>query len=177
MNSSSSSIEEVKDVHNCECIVTEAKVKALKIYQKSKLKLIEGEYSVSDAIQEVTSKCSSDVLENLPNLTSLKRALRNFKPKISPPNPKDINFPVPLELVSMNEESIVKYDKTENNERVMYFSITEALEELRKTDHLYMDGTFSVCPILVQQLYTISSRKGTLMYCLLPKKNKETYET
>ena len=58
------------------------------------------------------------------------------------------------------------------------FASQDALQFLADSQHWYADGTFSVCPEIFFQLYTIHGRRdGTIFPCvlsLLPNKNEST---
>ena len=59
------------------------------------------------------------------------------------------------------------------------FTTESNLQVLSEANTLYCDGTFSVCPRLFFQLFTIHSfshgKQFPLVYFLLPNKTRETY--
>jgi hypothetical protein len=63
--------------------------------------------------------------------------------------------------------------------RILLFSTEKSLNILRNSDHWFLDGTFSSCPNLFSQLYTIhavySGEIIPLVSVLLPDKKEVTY--
>ncbi|XP_076054433.1 uncharacterized protein LOC143033115 [Oratosquilla oratoria] len=64
--------------------------------------------------------------------------------------------------------------------RIVIFSSDAAIEKLGTTRESFMDGTFSMAPLLFEQVYIIrvplSTSHISVVYALLERKNKETYE-
>lgn len=64
-------------------------------------------------------------------------------------------------------------------DKIIAFSTDEQLRALQSADTIYMDGTFSACPALWDQVYIIHARSGmtsyALLYALLPNRQADTY--
>lgn len=80
-----------------------------------------------------------------------------------------------------NPQQFLLYDNgTDATERILIFSTNEHLELLGRSDTLFMDGTFGVCPSLFQQLYVVHGQVGTshcpLLYALMERQTQSSYE-
>ncbi|XP_041355454.1 uncharacterized protein LOC121373075 [Gigantopelta aegis] len=66
-----------------------------------------------------------------------------------------------------------------NEDNMLVFSTDEQIVALQAAESIFMDGTFSSCPALWNQLYIIHDMDGTTMYplvfALLPDKQRITY--
>ena len=64
-------------------------------------------------------------------------------------------------------------------DRILIFSTDQKLPALQSADSIYMDGTFSSCPELWDQIYILHPRSGSttyaLVYVLLPDRQIDTY--
>lgn len=86
-------------------------------------------------------------------------------------------------VIDGREEQLLFYDSKENGEdisgRILIFSTKKNLEILSGAKSFFMDGTFSICPQLFHQLYTIHveyfNEVIPVIYVLLPNKTKQTY--
>ena len=62
---------------------------------------------------------------------------------------------------------------------MVVFSTEDQLRRLQEADTIYMDGTFTCCPQLWNQLYSLHARKDDqtypLVYALLPDRQTTTY--
>ena len=69
----------------------------------------------------------------------------------------------------------------EGDVRIIIFSTEENLRILIDAEAIFVDGTFHTCPDLFYQIFTIHAVKFgkhfPLVYCLLPNKARETYES
>ena len=85
------------------------------------------------------------------------------------------------QTVRPNTTQFHYYDNSpEAEECVIIFSTEDHLQGLATCDTCYMDGTFSVAPRLLHQLYAIHGQIGNvflpLAYVLLQRKTQTTYE-
>uniref|UniRef100_A0A914NDU9 MULE transposase domain-containing protein n=1 Tax=Meloidogyne incognita TaxID=6306 RepID=A0A914NDU9_MELIC len=64
-------------------------------------------------------------------------------------------------------------------ERILIFGSEASAGWSNQMEHIFMDGTFSVCPSLFHQLFIILSKRGgfvfPVLFCLLPDKTEQTY--
>ena len=64
-------------------------------------------------------------------------------------------------------------------DKMVVFSTEDQLRLLQEADTIYMDGTFTCCPQLWNQLYSLHARKDDqtypLVYALLPDRQTTTY--
>jgi len=64
-------------------------------------------------------------------------------------------------------------------DKIVAFSTDAQLRALQSADIIYMDGTFSSCPALWDQVYILHARSGSttyaLVYALLPNRQIDTY--
>ena len=62
---------------------------------------------------------------------------------------------------------------------MLIFATNQALQLLANSEDWFCDGTFSVCPEIFFQLYTVHARVGQriipCIFALLPNKTRETY--
>ena len=82
----------------------------------------------------------------------------------------------------VSPENFLLYDNgPEADERIIIFATQQGLEHLAHAERWFMDGMFSTCPCLFQQLYTIRVPLGesaiTVVYALLQNKTQATYTT
>ena len=74
------------------------------------------------------------------------------------------------------EELSQKFKLEEFNNMIIYGN-RENIDRFNKCSTVFADGTFKVCPVNWQQLYTLNGlvdgRRVTFFYCLLPGKSKQ----
>ncbi|CAF4773734.1 unnamed protein product, partial [Rotaria socialis] len=74
--------------------------------------------------------------------------------------PKSCRFDIPtLYNHTINVERFLLYDKMRRNKRILIFATDDQLRVLFKAKHILMDGTFSSCPPLFDQVYTLHGIK------------------
>ena len=102
----------------------------------------------------------------------------------APPNPTTLEeLKIPEEYKNTtNGESFLLYDSFSENineKRILKFSTEKNLNLLLESEHWFVDGTFSCCPSIFTQLYTIHSLilcdVVSLVYVPLPDKKEVTY--
>jgi len=128
---------------------------------------------------------SHTTIANLPNATNLKRTIRNQRrDNDHPPNPINrADIPVlPIRYQeTLNGERFLLFDSgAEDAGRILIFATDQAIQLLQTSEDWFCDGTFSVCPEIFFQLYTIHARfNGRIIPCvfgLVPNKTRATYE-
>jgi hypothetical protein len=80
-----------------------------------------------------------------------------------------------------NPKPFLVYDNgTTSRERVVVFATKDALRHLAQSQVWFMDGNFSMAPLLFQQLYIIRAQLDdgavTCVYALLSGKTQAIYE-
>lgn len=147
------------------------KRKATDDFNEKPMKLIHKELRKGD-VESLTNKdimyirknmyySRRQVFPKLPkNVEELHAALDSFKPTTN------------------KEEQFLLVNNRENH--IVMFSCKTNLEFLCDLDTIYVDGTFSYCPKLFLQLFTLHGLKGDhyipLVFFLFPDKRKETYK-
>ena len=119
----------------------------------------------------------ADIAATLPTYCSIRTSLYSKRRERLPPLPSTIDE------VDFSGE----WSKTFNGEdflraarnNVFMFATESNLKVLSEAMTVYCDGTFSVCPRLFYQLFTIHcikhGKQFPLVYFLLPSKSRETY--
>lgn len=124
----------------------------------------------------VTKACakanSRAVKMSLPKISSMSRTIRRIKNKRNAPpmTPRTVQELVLSELytVTSKGENFLLYDSGATGDngqrRTIIFATQENVEFLQQCREWFMDGTFSICPPLFQQIYTIH---GIFLFLLL----------
>ena len=142
-----------------------------------------------DAPQRILSdgltQASAAAAVNLPRLENVRRTMRYREgdPGI-PANPQNrANVPViPNDLeITNNGNRFLLYDSGVGDaNRIIIFATDQCLDLLKQSDHWFDDGTFSVSPAILFQVYTIHAIcNGKVVPCvhtLLPNKAEPTYD-
>ena len=116
----------------------------------------------------------------MPSLKTVRRGIRREKQGNVPvaPQPNDRTFAIPASYTAMeNGDRFLRFDNNVDN-RILIFGMDESLNFLASADAWFMDGTFTVAPLQIAQMYTIHGLSGDLhiigCYALLPNKTRET---
>jgi len=120
------------------------------------------------------------VAGQMPNPECLKRTIqrvRNISEAI-PANPQTLNFEIPDQFrLTLDGDNFLLYDSGDSDiyeERIILFSTERNLNLFKDSEHWFSDGSFSSCPNLFYQFYTIHSVFHSdiipLVYVLLPDK-------
>ena len=120
----------------------------------------------------------------LPRISHLKRTIRNQRKEDQPINPiARAAIPVlPMQYQeTLNGERFLLFDSGPGDEnRLLIFATDQAIQLLVNSDDWFCDGTFSVCPEIFFQLYTIHARSNErttpCVFGLLPNKTRVTYK-
>lgn len=120
------------------------------------------------------------LIPQFPSFPSMSSALYRHRKKNLPSLPKsraEVNLEGSWTEASDGRPFLLINDGEDN--KILAFSTTEQLEILQSADVLYMDGTFSSCPELWDQVYVIHARCQEVMYplvyVLLPDRQLTTY--
>jgi len=118
---------------------------------------------------------------NTQDISAIRKCIYRARRETLPTNPTCISevhdivdFLKPI--TSKNENFLMINDINSN---IIIFSCETNLSFLCKSETVYIDGTFSYCPIFFLQLFTlhgfINNHYVPLVFCLLPDKKQETY--
>lgn len=124
------------------------------------------------------------VLMALPKRPALNRALQRHRKKIFadvnggtrlPPLPVDHNFPIPVLF-----EEMVLFDSGTGCSRIIIMGCDALLDGLGRADIWLADGTFSIVPTVLFQLYSIhfqfvDGMNPAAVYCLMSNKTADSY--
>ena len=119
-------------------------------------------------------------LPTLPSFSSMSSALYRHRRKTIPVLPQT-RAEVDLEddwTRTTDDERFLLFSDGEEN-KILAFSTDQQLRDLRAAETVYMDGTFSSCPALWDQVYILHARKDCstypLVFVLLPDRQMTTY--
>ncbi|XP_046554261.1 uncharacterized protein LOC124263651 [Haliotis rubra] len=122
-----------------------------------------------------------DNLHVLPSFTSVSSSLYRHRRKTMPALPTTLRREVHLEdswTETSNGRRFLLLSDGEQD-KILVFSTTEQLQVLQTADTIYMDGTFTACPGLWDQVYIIHARCNSvsypLVFALLPDRQTTTY--
>lgn len=120
---------------------------------------------------------SENVLQRMPKRATLDDNVRAKRRATNPiePNPQGLNFEIPERY-----QNLILHDSgSEDPDRFLILGKQELLNTLENADLWLGDGTFSVCPSMFYQLYTIHCKVGNnyppCVYFLLKNKTQATY--
>ena len=135
----------------------------------------------NDMLARIAEKESDTVAAFMPTYTSIQSSLYRERQKTIPKLPKDkseIIIENEWTQTVKNQRFLLRIDGDEK-EKIIIFATDKMLERLCNTNTLYMDGTFSSCPRLFYQLFTINIYIGDqqfpAIYALLPGKSRNIY--
>lgn len=140
--------------------------------------------TAQNIIANELATASAAVAANLPRIEHLKRTIRGQRIEDHPPNPigraEIPNIPIPYQQ-TLNGERFLLFDSGPgDDDRMLMFATDQAVELLSTSDDWFCDGTFSVCPEIFFQLYSIHARSNErtipCVFALLPNKRGVTYE-
>lgn len=139
---------------------------------------------VNRIIADELAMASATTSANLPRLENLRRTLRHQRQDNDrPPNPiargAIPELPPPYQQTSNGERFLLFDSGIGDENRIIIFATDQALQLMRNSEDWFCDGTFSVCPQIFFQLYTVHSRIGQkifpCIFALLPNKTRQTY--
>jgi len=106
--------------------------------------------------REELNRQNPDNIANMPSFTSVSSALYRHRRHAIPNLPEtraDVKLEGPWTETSDGQPFLL-FDDGEDN-KIIAFCTIHQLQALQAADVLYMDGTFSACPALWNQLYVI----------------------
>ncbi|XP_071089379.1 uncharacterized protein [Haliotis cracherodii] len=134
--------------------------------------------AVSQA-QELRTSEGDEVVQVIPTLYKVDTVLYKSRTKVRPPLPtirSGINLPDNYKQTTTGDRFLLH---SEDNNKLMIFSTANNLRHLAAAETYFCDGTFSMCPNLFYQIYTIHAfvhgKMFPLVYALLPAKKQTTY--
>ncbi|XP_041369007.1 uncharacterized protein LOC121383200 [Gigantopelta aegis] len=124
-----------------------------------------------------------DVRAELGKPDHIKRALRRERAKHMPKNPtslRDLMLDDEWTTSSDGDRFLIYDNGVDSSDRMLVFGTDDGLRHLASSESWFMDGTFTVAPLLFTQLYVIRVPLGesavTCVYAFLPNKHQSTYE-
>ncbi|CAF3647620.1 unnamed protein product [Rotaria sp. Silwood1] len=109
--------------------------------------------------------------------SSLNKARRAITPSI--PTTQIFDIPEPFNKTLRNSDFVIVDKMIARQQRILLFASNEQLKMLFNAETILMDGTFSSCPTMFDQVYTIHSIKFDqsfpCVFGLLPNRLKPTY--
>lgn len=121
-----------------------------------------------------------DVAVFMPTYSSFRSSMYRSRLKTHPPLPTvraDIELEGDWTKTKDGQRFLLRSDG--DQDKILIFATDIMLQRLATAETLYMDGTFSVCPRVFYQLFTVniilSGQQFPAVYALLPNKSRETY--
>jgi hypothetical protein len=139
----------------------------------------------SQIVGRTLQAASNDVRVNFGRLESAKRDLRHQRQRLRPAEPQSsADLLIPDDWKTTGDDQQHRFLLHDNHgvhaDRMLVFATDEQLRTLADATVWHMDGTFSSCPAIFHQLYTIrtplDSTAVTCVYAFLPNKSQATYE-
>ncbi|CAM4840208.1 unnamed protein product [Rotaria magnacalcarata] len=124
---------------------------------------------------------STTAIAILPNEREMNSGINKARRAITPIIPTTQLFDIPESYSkTLNKNEFLITDKmVTRRQRILLFSTSEQLKMLFAAETIFMDGTFSTCPSMFDQVYTIHAIKYDLsfpcVFGLLPNRQKNTY--
>jgi hypothetical protein len=126
------------------------------------------------------------LVENMPTYEGVKTGLNNARNKVL--GVKKTRFSAGSEVIIPKKFLnflLADYDNVDENKRIILFCGQKARTSIEEGyfKHILADGTFKSCPVAFKQLYTIHGLDEEtrsikpLIFCFLPDKKVQTYET
>ncbi|XP_071104166.1 uncharacterized protein [Haliotis cracherodii] len=116
-----------------------------------------------------------------PSFSSVGSAMYRHRSHTIPKIPKtraEVDIAAPWRETHDGERFLLFADGEED--KMLVFATDDQLRVLQSASIVYMDGTFSACPDLWNELYILHARKGSitypLVYALMPDRRTTTYQ-
>ncbi len=134
-----------------------------------------------EALQEVSQESGSEgIISQLPSLYSLKSSLYRARRERLPPMPStraDLDLSGEWCTTLDGEKFVLANDGLDD--KIVIFATESSLRLLAEATTYFVDGTFSVCPSIFYQVFTIHIMKYDqafpMVYVLLPNKQRASY--
>lgn len=118
-----------------------------------------------DSPSQIVNRCLQDVPStsavHLPNKAAARMIVHRIRNKGQPKIPNTINFDIPDYVSKIGEEQFLIGQYINQNESEVVFCTKNNFKLLINAKCWVMDGTFSTCPALFCQIYTIHGSIGT----------------
>ncbi|CAF2972812.1 unnamed protein product [Rotaria sp. Silwood2] len=124
---------------------------------------------------------SNTAIAILPSEREMNSGINKARRAITPIIPTTQLFDIPESYSkTLNKNEFLITDKMiTRRQRILLFSTSEQLKMLFAAETIFMDGTFSTCPSMFDQVYTIHAIKYDqsfpCIFGLLPNRQKSTY--
>ncbi|CAF3363228.1 unnamed protein product [Rotaria sp. Silwood2] len=124
---------------------------------------------------------SNTAIAILPSEREMNSGINKARRGITPIIPTTQLFDIPKSYSkTLNKSEFLITDKMiTRRQRILLFSTSEQLKMLFAAETIFMDGTFSTCPSMFDQVYTIHAIKYDqsfpCVFGLLPNRQKSTY--
>ena len=128
---------------------------------------------------ELMKEADQDI-PDIPTFSSIKSSMYRQRRTMMPVLPQtlqDVDLQGPWSQTHDGKRFLLFSDG--DADKMVVFSTEDQLRLLQEADTIYMDGTFTCCPQLWNQLYSLHARKDDqtypLVYALLPDRQTTTY--
>ena len=128
---------------------------------------------------ELMKEADQDI-PDIPTFPSIKSSMYRQRRTMMPVLPQtlqDVDLQGPWSQTHDGKRFLLFSDG--DADKMVVFSTEDQLRLLQEADTIYMDGTFTCCPQLWNQLYSLHARKDDqtypLVYALLPDRQTTTY--
>lgn len=129
----------------------------------------------------VLSTLEVEAVTQMPMIRSLQRRVRSYRngsvPSMNFLSLEDVQFPI--EISTLNNEDLLKLTIRERGITAFIFSTNNLIDKFKSTIEIFADGTFSLCPSLFSQVYTIHGNISGLIvplfYILMSNQTEEAY--
>lgn len=113
--------------------------------------------ATKEILGEAKAGQERDVLAQLPSDNALSNSVRKKRKTDNPTVPNKLEDLILPEKYtkSAENENFLWFDSGAGNERILMFATKTNIDFLATCESIHMDGTFSTCPILFNQLYVI----------------------
>lgn len=126
----------------------------------AKKQAVETGKTTRQIISDAYEGAEEEVLVQMPTGEKFARRLRSQRQKNStiPNAPSTLDELQLVDIKTNKDEPFIMGDYTAGTNRIVMFSTGENLEFLGTCEQMHMDGTFSTCPDLFQQIYVIHGK-------------------
>ncbi|CAM4827788.1 unnamed protein product [Rotaria magnacalcarata] len=159
------------------------KIEVREVREKIKQRAINETTPIPRIYDEERAKAmlSTTAIAILPSEREMNSGINKARRAIAPIIPTTQLFDIPESYSkTLNKNEFLITDKTvTRRQRILLFSTSEQLKMLFAAETIFMDGTFSTCPSMFDQVYTIHAIKydqsSPCVFGLLPNRQKNTY--
>lgn len=165
-----------------------AKINVAKIMTRIKRRATETTEIPSMLLNIALQDTSTSVLAKMPKKDSIRKTIQRIRNETqsAPPQPTNraaIIIPIEYQMIEgepQQSENFLLWDSGEgDNNRILIFGRESIGQWSNQITRMYVDGTFSLAPVLFSQIYVVLANRGgfvlPILYALLPNKEGETY--